>query len=88
MTGQGIRSDAMSTRFPTNRPLKLSGAMIRVMTFSGLIAALVLAAVLVTASSQAGRVQAAEDTGNCRIVEVAADEGYGISETVSRRVCQ
>ena len=66
--------------------------MIRLMTFSGLVAALALAAVLIAASSQshvqAAQDQAARDNGNCRTVEVAADAGYGISGTVAQRVCE
>lgn len=60
--------------------------MIRLMTFSGLIAALALAAVLLAASSQTGRVQAAEE--NCQIIQVSADEGYGVSGSVAQKICR
>lgn len=46
-----------------------------------------LAAVLLAASSQSGKVQAAEDNGNCRTIQVAVDDGYGVSGTISRKVC-
>ena len=62
--------------------------MIKFVTFSGLIGAFALAAVLLAASSQAGRVQAAEDVSNCRIIQVSVDEGYGVSGTVDRRICE
>jgi hypothetical protein len=68
--------------------MKMSSTMIRLMTFSGLIAALALAAVLLAASSQAGRVQAAEDAGNCQIIQVSADEGYGVSGTFAHKICR
>lgn len=78
MTGQGglVRS------------MQMSRTMVRLMTFSGLVAAMALAAVLLAASSQTGKVQAAQDSGNCRIVQVAVDDGYGVSGTVARKVCE
>ena len=62
--------------------------MIRLLTFSGLVAALTLAAFLLAATSQSGSVQAAEDNGNCQVIHVSVDEGYGISGTVQRRICE
>jgi hypothetical protein len=67
--------------------MQMSRTMVRLMTFSGLVAAMALAAVLLAASSQSGKVQAAEDNGNCRTIQVAVDDGYGVSGTVSRKVC-
>jgi hypothetical protein len=68
--------------------MKMSKTMIRLITFSGMIAALALVAVVLATLPQSGRVQAAQESGNCHIVQVvAADDGYGISGSVQRRVC-
>lgn len=70
------------------RLMTMSKTMIRLVTFSGMIAALAAISVLFATLSQTGRVQAAEDKGACQIVQIAVDEGYGVSGTVAQRICE
>lgn len=62
--------------------------MIRLMTFSGLLAAVAFVAVILATTSPSGSVQAREEGSNCRTVQMAADQGYGVSQTITRHLCE
>lgn len=55
----------------------------------GLAACLLIVTAIVATMPSSGRVEARERAyhGPCRTEEIALDEGYGVSRTVQRRVC-
>ena len=53
----------------------------------GLVASATLMAALYLNAPSAGPVEARETAKNCRMMEVAVDEGYGVTLTTLRPVC-
>ena len=53
----------------------------------GLAGTAALMAALYLNAPSLGPVEAREQTGGCRMVEVAVDEGYGVTLTMLRQVC-
>lgn len=68
--------------------MKLSKTMVRLLTFSGMIAVVAVVAVLLASLSPSGKVQAAQESGNCRVAQVAVDDGYGVSGMATLRICE
>ena len=69
------------------RFMKMSKTMVRLVTFSGMIATLAAVALLFATLVNTGDVQAAEEKGQCEVVQIAVDEGYGVTGTVAQRIC-
>ena len=62
--------------------------MTKLLSTLGFLGGIALMATLYLNVPSAGPVEAREDNaGACRMVEVALDEGYGITRTEMRRVC-
>ncbi len=53
----------------------------------GLVATAALIAALYLNAPSAGSVEARETANGCRMMEVAVDEGYGVTLTTLRPVC-
>jgi len=53
----------------------------------GLICTAALMAALYLNAPSAGRVEAREPADGCRMMEVAVDEGYGVTLTTLRPIC-
>lgn len=53
----------------------------------GLVATAALIAALYLNAPSAGSVEARETANSCRMMEVAVDEGYGVTLTTLRPVC-
>lgn len=65
------------------RFMMMSKTMVRLITFSGMIAALALVSILLATLSQSGRVKAAQDAvpdaAHCQQAASYMDDGYGVS---------
>ena len=61
--------------------------MMRLGFFALIATSLTLGVLLLATTAPSGRVQASEETANCRTIQVPVDNGYGVSAMQTRRVC-